>query len=567
MIGRTLSHYRVIAELGRGGMGIVYRAQDLNLDREVALKIISPTLVRDPDLERRFVREARTAAAVSHPAITVVHEIDTAEGVTFIAMELIRGDSLAARLARERLSLPRALELAIEIADGLAEGHARDIVHRDLKPSNVMVTESGRAKIIDFGLAKPAKPRDPLDSGADTPPRGLLDLDAAHGPSSPDARATDAGRLIGTAAYMSPEQVRGESVDPRSDVFAFGALFFEMLTGHSIFRRPSAVETLHAVLKDSVPRLAGVSQPQVESDLQRILDKCLDKDPALRYQGARDLVVDLRAARRRLDAPSDLSAATSAAVVDVAAPAVLRVAIVDDEDPARALLREYLSRDASIEIVAECRNGFEAVKAVAETQPEIVFLDIQMPKLDGFEVLELIGRDVAVVFVTAFDEHAVRAFEVNAVDYLLKPVAPERIATALARVRQRLAARIPTTPPISQLVSAARPERTHAERILVRDGARVVVIPVEGLDYAQAQDDYVALKADGREHLKQQTLAELEKTLDPRRFVRIHRSYLLNVDRLAKLELDSRDNRIAVLRDGSRLPVSRSGYTRLKALL
>ncbi len=566
MIGRTLSHYRVIAELGRGGMGIVYRAQDLKLGREVALKVISPGLVRDPDLERRFVREARTAAAVSHPAITVVHEIDTAEGVTFIAMELIRGDSLAAHLERERLPLPRALELAIEIADALAEGHARGIVHRDLKPSNVMLTQSGHAKLIDFGLAKPARPRDPLDSGADTPPRGLAPLDAAAAGSS-GAAPSDAGRLIGTAAYMSPEQVLGENVDPRSDVFAFGALLLEMLTGRAVFRRASAVETLHAVLKDPAPRLAGVSHAQVESDLQRILDKCLDKDPALRYQGARDLVVDLGAARRRLDAPAELSAAPVQSAAAVAPRAALRVVIVDDEDPARALLREYLARDPSLQIVAECRNGFEAVKAVAETRPDIVFLDIQMPKLDGFEVLELSGRDVAVVFVTAFDEHAVRAFEVNAVDYLLKPVAPERVTTALDRVRRRLVAPIPETPPIAELVRAARPERTPAERILVRDGAKVVVIPVEGLDYAQAQDDYVALKAEGREHLKQQTLTELEKTLDPQRFVRIHRSYLLNLDRLAKLETDSRDPRIAVLRDGSRLPVSRSGYSRLKALL
>jgi two-component system LytT family response regulator len=322
------------------------------------------------------------------------------------------------------------------------------------------------------------------------------------------------------------------------------------------------------VLKDPVPRLAGVAAPHVEVELQRILDKCLERDLTLRYQAARDLVVDLRATRRRLDAPLDGSAVTAAgAVLDLRLSTALRVVIVDDEDPARAVLREYLEREAQIEIVAECRNGFEAVKAVAEARPDLVFLDIQMPKLDGFEVLELIGGDVAVVFVTAFDEHAVRAFEVNAVDYLLKPVAPERIASALARVRQRLAARLPVTPPVSQLLSAVRLERAHAERILVRDGARVDVIPVDTLDYAQAQDDYVALKTAGREHLKQQTLTELEKTLDPQRFVRIHRSYLLNVDRLAKLETDSRENRIAVLRDGTRLPVSRAGFGRLRGLL
>jgi len=559
----------VLAEIGRGGMGVVYRAQDLKLDREVALKVVSPDLVRDDDLERRFVLEARSAAALSHPAITVVHEIDTADGVTFIAMELVRGESLAARLARQPLPLPSALDLAIEIAGGLAEGHERGVVHRDLKPSNVMVTDSGRAKIIDFGLAKPARPRGSLDSGADTPARGPLGADSRMptAPLSPsESPGTGAGRLIGTAAYMSPEQAAGGAVDARSDIFSFGALLHELLSGRPPFRRATIVETLHAVLKDSAPPLPPLEGAAGQADLQRILDKCLAKDPAQRYQGAPDLVVDLRAARRQHDAGlGALSASHSALRV---APGPLRVAIVDDEEPARALLREYLALESEVEIVAECRNGFEAVKAVAECRPDLVFLDIQMPKLDGFEVLELIGGDVPVVFVTAFDEHAVRAFEVNAVDYLLKPLGPERLSAALARVRQRLAHSAPAHPvPVAELISAARPERGQAARILVRDGARVHVIPVDRLDYAQAQDDYVCLRAEGRDHLKQQTLADLERSLDATRFVRIHRSYLLNVERLAKLETEGKDTRVAILRDGTRLPVSRSGFARLRALL
>jgi two-component system, LytTR family, response regulator len=556
MIGRTLSHYRVLSELGHGGMGIVYRAQDIKLDREVALKVLTPALVSDAEQEQRFLTEARTAAALSHPSITVVHEIDTDQGVTFIAMELIRGDSLAGIIARERLPLARILGLAIEIADGLAEGHAQGVVHRDLKPSNVMVTESGRAKLIDFGLAKPPRAFRALDSDAATPARGLLGLERLT-----SARGGDTPGLIGTAAYMSPEQARGESVDARSDVFAFGALLFELLTGRCIFRRPSAVETLHAILKEPTPRLLlSGAAPEVASDLMRILDKCLEKEPAHRYPSASDLAVDLRAACRRLDQHS-------AGAVALATGGALRVVIVDDEEPARAVLREYLGPEANLEIVAECANGFEAVKAVADLKPDLVFLDIQMPKLDGFEVLELIGSDVAVIFVTAFDDHAVRAFEVNAVDYLLKPVTRERVEAAVARVRARIATHTPPLPPIAQLVSAARPDHSPAERIVVRDGARVDVIPIDRIDYIQAQDDYVSLKAQGREHLKQQTLTEIAESLPANRFVRIHRSYLLNIDRLSRLETDARDNRIAVLRDGTRLPVSRAGYARLKALL
>jgi two-component system LytT family response regulator len=240
------------------------------------------------------------------------------------------------------------------------------------------------------------------------------------------------------------------------------------------------------------------------------------------------------------------------------------VLIVDDEEPARALLREYVGRDEAVEIVGECRNGFEAVKAVNDLAPDLVFLDIQMPKLNGFEVLELLGRDVAVVFATAFDEHAIRAFEVNAVDYILKPVSPERVKTALERARQRLAARVPM--PVAELAAAAR-NAGPASRIVVRQGPRVHVIPAEKLDYAEAQDDYVSLHADGKSYLKQQTLGDLETSLDPKHFVRIHRSCLLNLDRLARIDTEGGEPRAVVLHDGTRLPLSRSGYGRLKGLL
>ncbi|HTA25268.1 MAG TPA: LytTR family transcriptional regulator DNA-binding domain-containing protein [Terriglobales bacterium] len=242
----------------------------------------------------------------------------------------------------------------------------------------------------------------------------------------------------------------------------------------------------------------------------------------------------------------------------------IRAVIVDDEELARQMLREFLSAHQEIEIAAECANGFEAVKAVTELKPDLIFLDIQMPKLDGFEVLELIGTDRAVVFVTAYDEYAIRAFDIHAVDYLLKPFGAERFETALQRARQRLGGKLP---PPTELSSSARPASQPLERIVVRDGTRVFIIPIAKLDYAEAQDDYVALVSEGKKHLKQQTISSLEGILDPSRFLRIHRSYIVNLEKVTKVEPYSKDNYMVVLSNGTQLPVSRSGYARLRDFL
>ena len=244
----------------------------------------------------------------------------------------------------------------------------------------------------------------------------------------------------------------------------------------------------------------------------------------------------------------------------------MRIAIVDDEELARKLLREYLSAYEDVEVVAECANGFEAVKAVTDLKPDLLLLDIQMPRLNGFEVLELIGREAGVIFVTAYDQYALRAFDVHAVDYLLKPVSEERLRDALERARNRVASKSAAVAP-TQLSALARPAGAHLERVAIRDGANVNVIPVSKIDYVEAQDDYVCFHAEGKRFLKQQTLAEIETSLDPAQFVRIHRSYILNIDRLAKLELYAKDSHAAILRNGTRLVVSRSGYTRLNAVL
>jgi two-component system LytT family response regulator len=248
----------------------------------------------------------------------------------------------------------------------------------------------------------------------------------------------------------------------------------------------------------------------------------------------------------------------------------IRAVIVDDEALARQILREYLGHHSNIDVIAECANGFEAVKTVAEQKPDLVFLDIQMPKLDGFEVLELMGPGAAaVIFVTAYDNYAIRAFDVHAVDYLLKPIGRERFEAALGRASERLSGggKTPAMPPGPELAAAARPPSQYLDRIPVRDGVRVFIIPVAKLDYAEAQDDYVELTAEGKKHLKQQTISSLEAALDPARFLRIHRSYIVNLERVARIEPYAKESHVAILSTGAKLPVSRAGYARLRAFL
>jgi len=244
----------------------------------------------------------------------------------------------------------------------------------------------------------------------------------------------------------------------------------------------------------------------------------------------------------------------------------MRVLIVDDEHLARALLREYLSSHPDVDIVGECANGFEAVKAIGELDPELVFLDIQMPKLDGFEVVELAGSKPHYVFATAYDQYALKAFEVHAIDYLLKPFSRERLAQALAHARLRR----PESAQAGQLqavVQDAAQRRGYLERILIKDGTRVHVVATSSVDHIEAQDDYVQVSAAGKAWLKNQRMSELEAQLDPQVFIRIHRSWIVNVGAIARIEPASKDNYCAVLKDGTRLPISRSGYQKVRELM
>ena len=307
LVGQTLSHYRITGEISRGGMGIVYRATDTRLNREVALKVLPEDLIHDPERRRRFLQEAQAASAIEHPNVAVIYDADEADGRTFIAMELVRGQKLSDWLPRHKPSVAQALELATEIAAGLSRAHERQIVHRDLKPANIMVTDDGHAKIIDFGIAKLIE----ASSGAADETRA----------SNSD---TASGVVLGTMTYMSPEQARGEKVDARTDVFSFGIVLHEMLAGQPPFQGRSGVETAAAIIHAPHPRLAPLASgvvADVTPDLQRIVDKCLEKDPANRYQSMKDLVVDLRATRRRLESGTQPATTMTQAAVVAAPPA------------------------------------------------------------------------------------------------------------------------------------------------------------------------------------------------------------------------------------------------------
>ncbi len=239
--------------------------------------------------------------------------------------------------------------------------------------------------------------------------------------------------------------------------------------------------------------------------------------------------------------------------------------IVDDEELARKLLREMLASHPEIEIVAECGNGMEAVKALAEHQPELLFLDVQMPKLSGFDVLELVDpAGLAVIFVTAFDQYAMKAFDVHAVDYLLKPYSKERFEAALERAKSQKAEKAPDA---TALAATARPTGQFLDRIVVKDGTKVTLVPTAKLDYVEALDDYVSLATEGKKLLKQQTISSLQAALDPAVFVRIHRSFVVNFERVSRIEPYGKESKVAVLGNGVKLPVSRAGYERLKKVM
>jgi eukaryotic-like serine/threonine-protein kinase len=275
--GEQLGPYEIVAPLGKGGMGEVYRARDTRLRRDVALKLLADAQANDEESLERFYRETHVVAALNHPNIVAIHDTGAYRGLPYAVTELLEGETLADRLGSGPLAPKRATEIACQIADALAAAHAEGVIHRDVKPENVFLTRDGRAKILDFGIARVENP------GLKT---GALATALARG-------STGAGVLVGTAGYVSPEQVRGGRADGRSDLFALGAVYYEMLTGRRAFARATAIDTLSAVLSDRPEKYSETDK--IPEGLRGFLFRCLQKDPADRYQSARDLVLDLRA--------------------------------------------------------------------------------------------------------------------------------------------------------------------------------------------------------------------------------------------------------------------------------
>ena len=288
MVGRTLKQYRVDAPLGKGGMGEVFRAHDTKLNRSVAIKILSPELTRDAVRRQRFLREAQAAARVNHPAIGQVYDVDEEEEVTFIAMELVEGKTVRQLILDRDLDHLASLDIAIQVADGLAKAHEAGIIHRDIKPSNVVRSTDGHAKILDFGLVKLLQP----DASSDTPAHGFAAIDTAC--------TTEPGLAIGTVSYMSPEQAKGEALDHRSDIFSLGIMMYEMATWQLPFQGNNPVGTMHALVFDEPPAMRSIRQ-SIPDGLERVVARCLRKRSEDRYPDARTLANELRTLRQDIE--------------------------------------------------------------------------------------------------------------------------------------------------------------------------------------------------------------------------------------------------------------------------
>ena len=356
--GTNLGPYQIESPLGAGGMGEVYKARDTRLDRTVAIKVLPEHVANDPDLKQRFEREARTVAALNHPHICTLHDIGTQDGIDFLVMEYLDGQTLAQRLEKGALPLDQALTIAIEIADALDKAHRQGIVHRDLKPANIMLTKAG-AKLLDFGLAK-LKPADQVG--------GLSAM------ATQSAGLTGEGKILGTLQYMAPEQLEGKDVDARTDIFAFGATVYEMVTGQKAFNGESQASLIAAIL-DRVPEPMSMLQSVIPVRLDEIVKTCLAKDPDDRWQSARDLGREVK------------GSVVGGSQAGVAVPVVVT--------PESTAWRPTLGAAVAVSVIAAVITGL-AVWSRTQSVPSVGRVArFQIPLPAGQRLTSLYGRFVA----------------------------------------------------------------------------------------------------------------------------------------------------------------------------
>ena len=383
-VNTTLSHYRIVSKIGAGGMGEVYLAQDTKLDRKVALKILPAEVASNLDRMERFIREAKSAAALSHPNIAQIFEIGEDNGIHYIAMEFIDGVTLREKIHRERTELRKLLRYLQHVAEGLAKAHAAGIVHRDLKPDNIMITRDGHAKILDFGLAKLIEPQ-PLPGG-----------DSSEVATAVLQQYSTPGTVMGTVGYMSPEQAQGKTkeIDQRSDIFSFGCILFEAATGKKPFEGESVIKSLHMVVYEPAAPIANLN-PSAPVELQRIVRRCLEKDADDRYQGIKEVAIELKHLRRELEAGADFDTTTPPLVSNQAAHSTDSVLTIGSTAPASASIPPALS---SAEYVVQGLKQHKLAAAI------VVVVLISAVALSAYYVR---ARNA----VTAIDSIAVLPFE------------------------------------------------------------------------------------------------------------------------------------------------------------
>jgi serine/threonine protein kinase len=427
---QTVGHYRIIERLGSGGMGEVYLADDSKLRRKVALKILRPQ-DDGPERRQRYEREGRALASLNHPNIVTLYSLEEWRGTQFITMEWVDGRTLREVLnSSGPLPLVDLIDIAVQTADGLAEAHARRLVHRDLKPQNIMVTARGLVKILDFGLVKNGsfmKVDDQLSR--DERPVAMHDVEDAIQSETRLAERTLEGALVGTVAYMSPEQILGKELDSRSDLFSLGAVLYELATARQPFRGGSLVSILAQIL-ESEPTPLSELRPELPGQLDRIIRRCLQKEKSRRYSDARSLALDLMALQQDPEGHEQ----PGPAVAGVSA----RLLLVEDEPSlARGLADNFRDEGFNVRTVA---NGDEAMPALADFRPDLLVLDIMLPGRSGLDILRDLrarGDNLPVLILTSKGDLTDRVvgLELGADDYLAKPFAAREL---LARVRALL---------------------------------------------------------------------------------------------------------------------------------